>query len=964
MVNSSALHNAERIGVVDDLQQSTAGMVRPGPASPRPASPISRSTKGYCKMCDNSIGDFYNSWCRVTGTYYVPALLGSYSVTLKSSGKQRPTTTGTALEGCIIQPLACPRSNCNNTLGFTVVTTPASKSNFRGRDFFKLSRIELRCEIVATNQYIVVEPREDAAPDLLAVEDTPSPSSFSTSKALTEAMEVNSHPSPFSQHLGYPHGPYGQPHDRHQQPQPPFHQIEVSRHMVAAPPLSVHSPIPSPVQSTMQKMPSSSLALPSPAAAASSTVDRMSHQESPRESAANTAGSLHGPPLIAPQNASQSNGHQYPRSFREISMDAIERLQTQISQNSGALSAHTRDIRRGEEDTQKMGATLRQEFQTQFTRYNADIQRIEVSQKRLHHDVQVMHHTMEAIKQELQAMRREKQPHATLPERSVREQDGAIELMAKQMSELSYKTSDVDHLKVHIEIMKGKIHRLEQAATHVPPHTPLQQYQPPQAPVAQSNPSAQMVVPPYRGPYNDKVLQPTPEVQQSRPSFPVPSSVPATTSSQTEPAATQTSSWATVNAGTKRAHENGVESPREAIADMPGSPKRQRLDSGTTQPPTPTLQSQTSVTESSLASQTQQSAYAPYTTQDAPSDQSWRPESQRMHEYRPRGRRRGGGPGSRGGRVRRSIPGRSHSSPEWERDDGQGVSDSRASPDSYYNNVSRGGMGSIARRGSGGGGGNTRGGYTGSDRATSLGLQGVSTGMHFAFGSSQDSLYGSGKKTRTKPIRNADGVLIRKDGRPDMRSQSSAANLRKVHQRKEGDASSHSPTSFTPTNLQHTLSTDTPDSPSPSGYAADPAASEKHNAIMGKMFPAGLDASRKQHDYTRQAFDDDADYTIHVRTPGHGVAPASRGSAPPQVKKEPAESLTTEPESDLTETEGQAEIEHYHTPEQRSSLHHGGSGAQDASIERTETDEDGDKSHTQSASYTIPETQLSDPTTK
>lgn len=41
------------------------------------------------------------------------------------------------------------------------------------------------------------------------------------------------------------------------------------------------------------------------------------------------------------------------------------------------------------------------------------------------------------------------------------------------------------------------------------------------------------------------------------------------------------------------------------------------------------------------------------------------------------------------------------------------------------------------------------------------------------------------KKTRAKPFRNADGVLIRKDGRPDMRSHSSAANLRKVHARKE-----------------------------------------------------------------------------------------------------------------------------------------------------------------------------------
>lgn len=46
---------------------------------------------------------------------------------------------------------------------------------------------------------------------------------------------------------------------------------------------------------------------------------------------------------------------------------------------------------------------------------------------------------------------------------------------------------------------------------------------------------------------------------------------------------------------------------------------------------------------------------------------------------------------------------------------------------------------------------------------------------------------GSNKKSRTKPIRNSEGVLIRKDGRPDMRSVSSANNLRKVHAKKEAE---------------------------------------------------------------------------------------------------------------------------------------------------------------------------------
>lgn len=50
-----------------------------------------------------------------------------------------------------------------------------------------------------------------------------------------------------------------------------------------------------------------------------------------------------------------------------------------------------------------------------------------------------------------------------------------------------------------------------------------------------------------------------------------------------------------------------------------------------------------------------------------------------------------------------------------------------------------------------------------------------------------DGMSNSGKKTRTKPIRNAEGILIRKDGRPDMRSVSSANNLRKVHAKKEAE---------------------------------------------------------------------------------------------------------------------------------------------------------------------------------
>jgi hypothetical protein len=54
-------------------------------------------------------------------------------------------------------------------------------------------------------------------------------------------------------------------------------------------------------------------------------------------------------------------------------------------------------------------------------------------------------------------------------------------------------------------------------------------------------------------------------------------------------------------------------------------------------------------------------------------------------------------------------------------------------------------------------------------------------------GPASDHNSSAGKKTRTKPIRNAEGILIRKDGRPDMRSVSSANNLRKVHGKKEAE---------------------------------------------------------------------------------------------------------------------------------------------------------------------------------
>jgi len=151
--------------------------------------------------------------------------------------------------------------------------------------------------------------------------------------------------------------------------------------------------------------------------------------------------------------------------------------------------------------------------------------------------------------------------------------------------------------------------------------------------------------------------------------------------------------------------------------------------------------------------------------------------------------------------------------PEWEKETWTG---SQIGPDGFYHHgASRGGL----RRGSSGG-------------QVHPPVQATSPQ------SSIGDPYGHTKKTRTKPIRNSDGVLIRKDGRPDMRSQSSAANLRKVHARKEEEKQMGT----TPTSgLAHALVTGSR-SPVSRGSSETEMTStqERTNHIMNKMFPHGV----------------------------------------------------------------------------------------------------------------------------
>ncbi|KAH7372369.1 hypothetical protein BKA66DRAFT_443712 [Pyrenochaeta sp. MPI-SDFR-AT-0127] len=864
--------------------------------------PISRSTKGFCRSCKNNIGDFYNSWHKVTGSYFVPALLGSYQSLLNRAGKQKAASKGTDLEGCTIQPLSCPSPGCaDSPIGFTVVHAPTGKRNFRGRDFFKLNRIELRCEI-PPNQTIVVEPNTDKAPQLLTVEDSasPTPDPIEPKESLTtpppEAMEVDSCPTG-PQHPGLHLNRLEQNHQHALQHQP-LQQVDPNRDTQPLPPsMQSHSGL-APLHSIPPKTPSNTFLSTSKLV----HEEQFAVQKPSRDTTVGYKSATRELPSITSQSQSslelhRANGLQYPRSSQDVGLDAIERLQTQISQNSGALAAHTRDIRRGEESFQQLEDSLRRDFQGQLMRHNDDIQRVDDAVARLQHEIQGIHQILEGFSRELHTTRVEKQPRGLTvpPVQTISVQDSALELMAQQIAVISQKSNEVDTLKITIEIMKNKIQRLEDGTMPTSSQATPLVYRSPKDSTLPSSQSAQTIIPYHSTPApasQISTITQTLAKSQSYQPYETPSSAGTPEMlHKSESVATQRSGWATVNSGLKRTYTNTDESPHQAFSHLTESPKRQRLatvephaTNTTSQNQAPkhyrhidpenlearpqvyphTLPSQHSITESILASQVQQSDYIPYGTHDGLSDDSWQLKSQRNIEHRRRGRGRGGGPGSRGGRGRKSMPTQLHAFglSEKERHDWQDISDSQTSPDGYNNHVARSGRG-IARRGSGGSGG--RGGYASSDRAMSIGLQGVTVGMGI---DSPGDPYAHTKKTRTKPIRNADGVLIRKDGRPDMRSQSSAANLRKVHARKEGDPN-QSPSRFTPNNLHYSTSADVPDSSSPSGFAPDqritPSVHEKHIAIMGKMFPSGVDQSRKLHDYTRQVFDEDRNHTVHSR---------------------------------------------------------------------------------------------------
>jgi hypothetical protein len=57
----------------------------------------SSSVQAFCRRCGAKAGHFSNAWHQVTNTYFLPALVGSYSSQLRPAGVPKRASTGTEL---------------------------------------------------------------------------------------------------------------------------------------------------------------------------------------------------------------------------------------------------------------------------------------------------------------------------------------------------------------------------------------------------------------------------------------------------------------------------------------------------------------------------------------------------------------------------------------------------------------------------------------------------------------------------------------------------------------------------------------------------------------------------------------------------------------------------------------------------------------------------------------------------
>lgn len=96
MVPETAI--ATNFKVIEIAESADEGSPRPA-NSPQLQTPGDCSTTAFCKNCDGKIGEFYNSWHKVTSSYSSPALLGSYRSLLRASGQKKEASEKTQLAG-------------------------------------------------------------------------------------------------------------------------------------------------------------------------------------------------------------------------------------------------------------------------------------------------------------------------------------------------------------------------------------------------------------------------------------------------------------------------------------------------------------------------------------------------------------------------------------------------------------------------------------------------------------------------------------------------------------------------------------------------------------------------------------------------------------------------------------------------------------------------------------------------
>lgn len=484
--------------------------------------------------------------------------------------------------------------------------------------------------------------------------------------------------------------------------------------------------------------------------------------------------------------------------------DAVHQLQSQVAQNTEALRNQRQDV-----------------------------ERLEAAISHLQSDFRGINELISTMRREMHAK----------PAGAANSSDHTLELFATNLTAVTTKVTEIEGIKMQIEILKRRINRADDTSvTSVPPSSGYHS-----SPRDISSQPAHLIS-------STHVSEPQQIARTGTPSYPEIRPLPLPYHHQSQPADTnrameaepQGSGWVSVNPAAKRSHPDGTTGRDPVMSHPVGSPKRPKLA-----PIEPRLHMDAppqamydrmeteegesrSQSRDSLREQGNSSSFIAYNSAvgavGAHPEEAWK--SSQYSE--PRSPRRGGRGGGRGGRPRKSLPADMSElrNSEWDRNDGWAT---QMGPDGQYypiapNDPRRGG---YVRRGSGG-------------IAVPISRP---PEIHRV-----SDPYAHTKKTRTKPTRNADGILIRKDGRPDMRSQSSAANLRKVHARKEQERAQelgHTSTG-SPAGESVRSSSETPEEMTKE--QAEESAQDRHQAIMRQMFPHGINESRDRMQFANKYF--------------------------------------------------------------------------------------------------------------